>query len=417
MKLMPFSQKQLKVLTWWMEGSPMASKDLVVSEGAIRSGKTLINIDSYINWSQTMFNDETFIIAGVSLGAVKRNILEPLFSLLNTKGIPYKHKSSEKKIIIGSNIYYYFGANNDYSQDAIQGLTAAGVLIDEAPLIPRSFVEQAMGRCSVAGAKYWFTLNPSTPFHWFKKDIIDKIEEKNGFTLHFTMDDNPSLNLHTIDRYKRMFTGLFYKRYIEGQWVVAEGAIYDMFNSEQHVLEAPKNPDFYDTRIMACDYATSSVMTFALYGIKDDTVYLIKEYYWDAKVENKQKTDIEYVKDLKHFMDGWKVKHIYIDPSAASFQATMRKQNIHIVRNAKNDVVNGIRTVATKLQQNRFFIDPSCKDTLKEIQTYSWDSKAQELGQDKPIKKNDHAMDRDRYAIHTFFNSTGSKAISKPRGF
>lgn len=417
MQISNFSNKQKKILTWWIDGSPVSEKDYVVAEGAIRSGKTLSTIESFINWSLVNFTESNFIIAGVSIGAVKRNVLEPLFGMLRMKGIDYQYKASENILLIGSNRYYVFGANTDYSQDAIQGLTAAGSFIDEAPLIPRSFVEQAMGRCSVEGAKNWFTLNPSSPYHWFKTEMIDKIEQRNGFLLHFKMDDNPSLSERVRERYSRMFTGVFYKRYIEGLWVVAEGAIYDMFEHDKHVEEAPTNPSYYTDCWCAVDYATSSVMTFGLYGIKDGVIRLIKEYYWNAKEEQRQKTDTEYAHDLKDFLDGWNYRAIYIDPSASSFQATLRKMNFKRVRNARNEVVNGIRTVASKLQAGEFLIDPSCKDTLQEIQSYSWDKRAQELGEDRPVKKNDHAMDRDRYALYTYMTKVVGSAIPKPKGF
>lgn len=400
-----------------MDGSPVKDCDFIVAEGAIRSGKTLSTIESFINWSQTCFSNEVFIIAGVSVGAVRRNVLEPMWKLLDLKGISYQWHNTDKKLTIGSNIYYVFGANTEYSQDTLQGLTAAGSFIDEVPLVPRSFVEQAIGRCSVSGAKNWYTLNPASPYHWFKVEMLDKLEERNGYSIHFLMDDNPSLDEHTLQRYRRMFSGLFYKRYIEGLWVVAEGAIYDMFDMSKHVVKAPQTPDFYDEVWCAVDYATSSVMTFGLYGRKDTTVYLIKEYYWNAVLERRQKTDVEYARDLREFYDGWKPVAVYVDPSAASFQTTCRASNHQNIRNAKNDVLNGIRTVATLIQEGRFLIDESCKDTLTEIQTYAWDKRAQEHGEDRPIKKNDHAMDRDRYAIYTHMNRVTRKAIPKPASF
>lgn len=412
----PFSKKQKQVLTWWMDGAPYADNDFLITEGAIRSGKTLSTIDSFINWSQTNFSDENFIVAGVSVGAVKRNVLEPLFSLLESKGVPYKWKEADKRLLVGSNTYLVFGANNDYAQDSIQGLTAAGLFMDEAPLMPRSFIDQAMGRCSRDGAKYFATLNPASPYHWFKTEWIDNAEEKNALVLKFTMDDNPDLSDRVKERYKRMFSGVFYQRYIEGKWVVAEGAVYDMFDSKKHVIDTMKNPQFYDEMIAAIDYATSSVMTFGLYGIKDDEVHLVKEYYYDAKKEGKQMTDQQQAERLKEFVKDWNVKAIYFDPSASSFAQTCRHNNIQKMRAAKNDVVNGIRTVATKLQEGKFFIDESCEDTLREIASYSWDPKAQERGEDRPVKKNDHAMDRDRYAIYTHFHKPTRKAISKPKG-
>lgn len=415
--LVPFSNKQKKALTWWMDGSPMATKDVVIAEGAIRSGKTLSMIDSFISWSQYNFENQNFIIAGVSVGATKRNVLEPLFSLLETKDIPYKYKMQEKKLIIGTNTYYIFGANNEASQNLVQGLTAAGTFLDEVPLIPRSFVEQAMGRCSVEGAKYWFTLNPSTPFHWFKTEVIDKAEQVNGFVIHFEMDDNPQLSEEVKERYRRMFTGVFYQRYILGKWVVAEGAIYDMFDADKHVVDAPQNPDFYEETWVGVDYATSSVMTFGLYGIKDNIIYLIKEYYWDAKHHGKQKTDREYGEDLKEFLNGWKPRSIYIDPSAASFHNQLYYMGLTRIKKAKNEVVNGIRTVASKLQEGKYLIDNTCTYTLKEFQNYSWDAKSQARGEDRPVKKDDHAMDRDRYAIHSHMNKAGKTVMNKPRGF
>lgn len=412
-----FSKKQLQVQTWWMPESPVHEKELIVGEGAIRSGKTLAMTDSFVNWSNYTFKNQNFIIAGVSIGALKRNILEPLMGLLRQKGMKYHYNETEKKLQIGSNTYYLFGGNNDYSQDSIQGLTAAGLLIDEAPLLPRNFIEQAMGRCSVSGSKYWFTLNPSSPFHWFKTEVIDKIDERNGLVLHFKMEDNPSITDDTIERYKRMFTGLFYKRYIEGLWVVAEGAVYDMFDTNKNVITASKNPDDYDEIIVGVDYGTSSVMTFALYGIQGEKVTLIKEYYWDAKQKNKQKTDKEYAADLVEFVEGWYPSYYYIDPSATSFRVSLNYVGVRNTRAAKNEVINGIRTVATKIKDGDFLIDKSCKDTLREIQNYSWDTKAQERGEDKPLKKNDHAMDRDRYAIHTYFSKPKNKTLPKPRGF
>lgn len=416
MNITKYSRKQKQILTWWMDGSPVKDKDFIAAEGAIRSGKTLSTIESFVNWSQTVFSNQNFIIAGVSVGAVKRNVLEPMWKLLDMKGISYQWHNTDKRLTIGSNHYYVFGANTDYSQDSLQGLTAAGSFIDEVPLVPRSFVEQAIGRCSVAGAKNWYTLNPSTPFHWFKTEMLEKLEERNGVSIHFLMDDNPSLDEDTINRYKRMFSGLFYKRYIEGLWVVAEGAIYDMFDKDKHVVKAPQTRDFYDETWCAVDYATSSVMTFGLYGRKDKTVYLIKEYYWDAVKEKRQKTDVEYARELKAFYDGWNPSAIYVDPSASSFQATLRYSNVQKVRSAKNDVISGIRCVSSMLQEGRYLIDEDCKATLSEIQTYSWDKRAQELGDDKPVKKNDHAMDRDRYALYTHLMKPSRKAINKPKG-
>ena len=232
----PFSRKQKKLLTWWMPQSPYRDYDIVISDGAIRSGKTVAGIDGFITWSLHKFKDQSFIIAGKSIGALKRNVLRPLFQMLNAKGIPYQYNRSENFIVIGNNTYYCFGANNEASQDVLQGLTAAGAYADEVALFPRSFVEQMIGRCSVEGSKIWMNCNPEGPYHFIKTDYIDKAEEKKILRLHFTLDDNLTLSDEIKERYRRMFSGVFYQRNILGLWVMAEGVVYDMFDREKHVV-------------------------------------------------------------------------------------------------------------------------------------------------------------------------------------
>ena len=415
MHVVPFSKRQRQALAWWVDNSPYQNMDIIVAEGAIRSGKTMSMIDSFIMWSQTNFSGQNFIIAGKTIAALKRNVIEPLKQSLNDKGISFTYRLNDNTLKIGSNTYYCFGANTENSQDSVQGLTAAGSFCDEVTLMPRGFVEQVMGRCSVQGSKYWFTLNPSNPFHWFKTEYLDKASEKHILRLKFTMDDNPSLSEEARTRLERMFTGLFYQRYILGEWVQAEGVIYDMW-SQKYVIDCPKGRDYYDEIIASLDYGTSTVMTFALYGIKDGAYYLFKEYYWDAQKERAQKTDAEYAEDFQKFMHGYKVSKVYIDPSAASFRNTMRRVGV-ICKSAKNEVVNGIRTVAALMKEGKFFVDKDCKATIKEFSQYVWDAKAQERGEDKPLKKNDHAMDRNRYALHSHASQGVTKAIKKPAGF
>lgn len=414
-ELFPFSKRQMQVLSWWTEDSPHFDKDILVAEGAIRSGKTVSVIDSFIFWSQSNYTNQNFILSGRTIGALKRNVIEPLKQSLYDKGISFTFRMNDNTLVIGTNTYYCFGANTENSQDSVQGLTAAGSFCDEVTLMPRSFVEQVMGRCSVKGSKYWFTLNPSNPFHWFKTEYLDKASEKRILRLKFKMDDNPSLSEEARQRLERMFTGLFYRRYVLGEWVQAEGVIYDMWD-KKYVIDCPKERDYYDEVIAALDYGTSTVMTFALYGVKDGVYYLFKEYYWDAEKEKQQKTDAEYAEDFQLFANGYKVSTVYIDPSAASFRNTMRRLGV-ICKSAKNEVVNGIRTVSSLMKEDRFFVDRECKATIAEFSQYSWDSKAQERGEDKPVKKNDHAMDRNRYALHSHASRGLIKAIKKPKGF
>ena len=349
--------------------------------------------------------------------------------ILRLRGYKVKDKRADNLLIVQKrktgviNYFYIFGGRDERSQDLIQGITAAGAFFDEVALMPESFVNQAIARCSVDGAKLWFNCNPEGPYHWFKLDFIDKIIEKNLLHIHFTMDDNPSLTEETKARYRRMFVGIFFKRFILGLWVLAEGVIYDMWDEAKHLFDF--SGEKYDEYGVAADYATATVMTWGLYGIKydrtgkgKDQVYLIKEYYWDAKKKGRQKTDGEFADDFVRFLGGIIPKKIYLDPSAASFKAELRKRGFNQVRDADNDVINGIRSVSNFLASLRFFVERSCVDTRKEFSAYAWDPKAQERGEDKPLKQKDHAMDRNRYFILSRFGKPGSKAMgTKPAGW
>lgn len=422
-KFQPFSLKQKRVLTWWMDQSPYKDYDMIICDGSIRAGKTVAMIDGFLTWSLATFENESFILAGRSMGALKRNVLKPMFQILVAKGMPYRYHRSEHYIEIGTNTYYCFGANNEASQDELQGLTAAGAYGDEVALFPESFIEQMIGRCSVEGSKIWMNCNPEGPFHHIKTEYIDKSKEKRILHLHFTLDDNLTLSPKIKARYKRMFTGLWFKRMILGLWVLAEGVIYDMWDDAVHVINCPDSG--YQEYGVAVDYATATVMTFGLYGIQYDRgskgehkVYLLKEYYWDAKKKGRQKTDGEFADDFKEFLGDIVPKSIYLDPSAASFKVELRKRGYNQVRDADNDVINGIRLVASFLSAGRFFVDWSCSDTIQEFASYTWDPKAQARGEDKPIKENDHAMDRNRYYIQSRFGRGNARALkSKPKGW
>ncbi|AJS59863.1 PBSX family phage terminase large subunit [Paenibacillus sp. IHBB 10380] len=403
-KFKPFSLKQKKLLMWWTNDSPYKDYDMVIAEGAIRSGKTIACIDSFITWSLAKHRDQNFILAGKSMGALKRNVLEPMFKILTAKDIDYYyHRSENPHVVIGTNTYYLFGANNESSQDTLQGLTAAGAYLDEVALFPRSFVDQAIGRCSAEtdgnGAKQFFNCNPEGPYHWFKKEFIDKHKQKKAYVLHFTLEDNLSLSDRVKERFKRMFSGVFFKRYILGLWVMAEGVIYDMFDSDKHIKPTIDRP--YSQYYISCDYGTQNPTTFGLWGIHKGVWYKAKEYHYDGRSKGKQKTDEEYYDDLIDFIGNKAVKGVIVDPSAASFIATIKKRAKFRVIKANNDVIDGIRNVATALNQEMIMYNDCCTETFREYNSYVWDDKAADRGEDKPLKENDHQMDGDRYFVNT----------------
>src|SRR5690625_4947113 len=271
-KFKPFSLKQLKILNWWTKDSPVKDKDGIICDGSVRSGKTVAMSLSYVMWSMETFDDENFGMAGKTIGSFRRNVVTPLKRMLLSRGYRVKDHRADNMLSITrkgvTNYFYIFGGKDEVSQDLIQGITLAGMFFDEVALMPQSFVNQATARCSVEGSKLWFNCNPAGPYHWFKLEYLDQLEKKNMLHLHFTMDDNLSLSERIKERYKRMYSGIFFKRYILGLWVLAEGVIYDMFNNEKHVIkEWPKG--IYDYQITV-DYGTTNPTAFILQGIKYD---------------------------------------------------------------------------------------------------------------------------------------------------
>lgn len=411
-KFQPFSKKQKKLLFWHEKGSPYCENDIVIADGAIRSGKTIACICSFIRWSLKRYKGENFILAGKTIGSLKKNLIGPLQQILTAWGIEYVYNRSENYIVIGDNTYYMYDANNEKSQDRLQGLTAAGALADEVALFPQNFVDQMIGRCSVEGAKIFMNCNPAGPYHFIKTEFIDKFKEKEILYLHFTMDDNLSLSEKVKERFRRMFSGVFFKRYILGLWVQAEGIIYDMFDEDIHKVKTTNRN--YIQHYVSCDYGTQNATVFILWGLSGGKWYAIKEYYYSGRDSEKQKSDNQYLDDLIEFVGDIRIRGIVIDPSAASFITLIRQKTKFRIIKAKNDVLEGIRNVATSLNEMKILFNDCCLNTFKEFFSYSWDTKALERGEDKPVKVLDHSMDAIRYFVNTIIMSKSGIRILKP---
>lgn len=430
----PFSRKQKQVLTWWCKDSPVHDKDGIIADGAIRSGKTVSMSLSFAMWAMSTFNGQNFAMCGKTIGSFRRNVLFWLKLMIKSRGYSVIDRRADNLIIIRKgdteNYFYIFGGKDERSQDLIQGITLAGVFFDEVALMPESFVNQATSRCSVEGSKFWFNCNPDGPYHWFKVNWIDKStgylgkerveqirkkaaeEEKDPglkeiLYLHFTMDDNLSLSEEIKARYRSMYIGVFFKRYILGLWAAAEGVIYDMFDPEKHVKNIK---EFFQilvngNRYVSCDYGTQNATVFLLWnkGI-DGKWYCIREYYYSGRDKGKQKTDAEYADDLKKWLDGTRIKAMIVDPSAASFIAELRKRGYKVIK-ANNDVLDGIRLVGMLLNLEMLIFSSSCTETIKEFASYIWDDKAAEHGEDKPVKQHDHGCDAVRYFVSTVLSS------------
>lgn len=397
MEINEISKKQLQVLTWWCGDSPFKEKDAIICDGAVRSGKTLFMGISFICWAMQSFDGMQFGICGKTIVSVRRNMISVLLPVMREMGLKCEEKISKNVVTVSAgerqNTFYLFGGKDEGSAALVQGITFSGVLFDEVALQPQSFVKQACARCSVSGSKFWFNCNPEGPGHWFYREWIKKCGEKNALYLHFTMEDNPSLTEEIKERYRKIYSGVFYQRFILGQWIAAEGVIYDFFN-ESYVKEVPDG-DFEEFYV-SCDYGTYNPTSFGLWGRQGEAWFRIKEYYFAAKSEGYQKTDAEYVRDFLEFIDGRRIKGVVIDPSAASFIEALRREGVRIIK-ANNDVLSGIRCTADLIKSGKIVICSGCGDAIREFGLYSWDGKKG----DCPKKENDHAMDEIRYFAST----------------
>ena len=389
----------MQVLCWWLPDSPFCGYDAVICDGAVRSGKTLCMSVSFVTWAFSAFGDSSFALCGKTIASLRRNVVTVILPVLRELGFECNEKYSRNLIEISysgkTNRFYLFGGKDEGSAALIQGMTLAGVLLDEVALMPRSFVEQALARCSVEGSKLWFNCNPEHPMHWFHEEWIKKREEKNCLYLHFTMKDNPSLTPSVIRRYEKLYSGAFYERFVLGRWVAAQGCVYPMFSQKKHVCEPPDGLTDY---CISCDYGTVNPSSFGLWGKKDGVWYRVNEYYFDSRSEGRQKTDSEHYEALCELAGGRKITAVIVDPSAASFIECIRRNGRFRVKPAKNDVVDGIRRVSDCLKSGNLMFAPCCKDSIREFGLYRWEENS---AKDSVRKENDHAMDDIRYFVST----------------
>lgn len=385
---MPISKKQKQIMAF-----PFSDYDAIICDGAIRSGKTVFMMLSFVDDAMRRYNGQRFGICGKTVDSTVKNIIAPYLELAYAKEkYQIQWRRSDKLLIVSlgnkKNVFEVFGGKDESSFMLIQGRTLAGVLLDEVALMPRSFVEQAVARCSVAGSKLWFNCNPDSPQHWFYTEWILNAKERNALHLHFQLEDNPALDAAVVQRYKKLYTGVFYQRYILGQWVVAEGLVYD-FSESNITDDQPDGAEYY----ISVDYGTLNPFSAGLWSVAGDKATRIKEFYYDGRNKKRQLTDDEYCDEIAALASGFLVVQVVVDPSAASFITALKRRGFR-VRQADNSVMDGIRRTATYLKNGNIKIHRSCTDAIREFALYRWDEKQTE---DKVIKENDHAMDDIRY--------------------
>lgn len=396
------SKKQRMLLKWCHMPSTRDKYDAIICDGAVRSGKTVVMITSYILWAMKNFNESNFAICGKTVQSAERNIITPLQSIVDiTYYFRLSYIRSQHMLMVECkdkrNYFYIFGGRDESSAALIQGLTLSGILLDEVALMPQSFVEQSVARTlSVSEAKLWFNCNPENPNHYFYKEWILKANEKKALHLHFLMNDNPILTSEVIAKAESLYSGVFYDRFIKGLWVMAEGLIYPEQAQGEGIV--PTIDRDYIAYYVSVDYGTLNPFSAGLWGKCDGVWYRIKEYYYNGREKGKSLTDEEYYKQLDEFIGDRRINSVIIDPSAASFIETIRRHGKFSVTKAKNDVVDGIRRTAEAFKSGDIKINDCCSSSIKEFSLYRWDEKSNE---DKPIKENDHAMDEIRYFVNT----------------
>ena len=379
------------MLSWWQR----EDWEAIICDGAVRSGKTFSMGVSFFLWAQARFDGKQFGLCGKTIVSLRRNLLTELVPYLRRIGMSIREKRSENLLIVRfaghENRFLLFGGRDESSAALIQGSTLAGVLLDETVLMPRSFVEQAIARCSVPGSRLWFNCNPENPGHWFYREWILKAKARRALYLHFTMEDNPALSPRIRARYRNAYSGVFYRRFVLGEWTAAQGLVYDFFDRERDAADVPEG-SFEEWRI-SVDYGTANPASFGLWGRKDAVWYRVAEYYYDSRKVGRQRTDEEYAGELERLAGEREIRRVIVDPSAASFIEVLRRRGFRVVR-ADNDVADGIRVTSDLLKKRRIVICRTCGDCLREMELYCWDERG---GRDAPRKENDHAMDDLRY--------------------
>ena len=369
-------------------------------KGSVSSGKTVAS--GVFRWVDWCINGPPgpLLMVGKTEITLQRNVIDLLIAAYGKNVITVGHSC----FIYGRRCYIV-GASDERAEQKIRGLSLVGAYCDEISLYPESFVQMLKNRLRLKDAKMFGTMNPDNPNHYINTTLINNDEIKDKTVWLSTMDDNPYLDPDYVQRMKTAYpkTSMWYKRYILGIDCLAEGAVYDMWDDKKIFKEQPWPTQYYYVGI---DYGTSNPTCFLLFGVTDNKALCLKEYYYDSTKSQRQKTDAEYAVDFKNFVGDIKVKSVIIDPSAASFRVQLRKDG-WFVRDANNDVLDGIRTVSTMLQSGRYLVHESCKNHIAEFSGYVWDSKAQEHGEDKPMKQSDHSMDACRYALHTVMGKGG----------
>lgn len=406
--MLTFSHKQK-----WAIGA--ATRRVNLWEGSIRSGKTYSSLFAFLAAVASPPKGGQIVVCGKNTDSIYRNVFAPIWAEPSLaaigSAISYRQGSNTAKIF--GRTVHIIGANDKRAEHRLRGITAAVVYVDEVTVLPVEFFKQLLGRMSPPGAQLFGTTNPDSPNHWLKRDYLDRLDQlPSWIRFHFTLDDNPALSEEYKADIKAEYTGLWYRRFILGEWVSAEGAIYDMWDSDVHIVPWEQLPPIEYLHGVGMDYGTTNATAAILLGqAADGTLYAIDELRIDS-TETTRYTDGQLSEKLAHWLktphlpdreqhQPTEPRFICLDPAAASFRAQLFHDGLRNIQAADNRVNDGIALVSTLLANGQLKISDSCQALITEIPGYSWDPKATEKGQDKPIKIADHSLDALRYAVKT----------------
>lgn len=385
-----------------------------LADGAVRSGKTHSCLWRFLVHCLDGPSGEMMIL-GRTRETVESNVIIPLRDMLGLRRVRYSGGGAGRLILAGRPVRIV-GVNDAQAETKIRGATLAGSYCNELTLFEERAFRQLWDRHSVPGSKMFADTNPDTPFHWLNTGFLENeaLTEDDLFRVRFGLDDNPILTEEYKDRLKRAHPPgtVWHRRNILGEWVVAHGAVYNLFEPEKHVIA--RTPSVYEQVVVGVDYGTANPTVFLLLGLYRGTWYVFDEYRWDSRETGVQKTDSEYSRDFLNFLHGWHPQSIEVDPSAASFKRQLMRDGVYNVRNADHDVISGIRTVEAALANGNLKIHESCEGLINEMANYSWDPKAQEKGEDKPLKQHDHGPDALRYATMRIFKHQFTHPVAGP---
>lgn len=382
-------------------------------DGSVRSGKTFSSILRLLAAVSAAGRHGEIVIVGKNRDSVYRNVFAPVETLPEfewvASQVKYRQGSSTGRVL-GRRVNV-IGANDAKAESRIRGMTVQVAYVDEITVIPEEFFKQLLARMSAPGAQLFGTTNPDSPRHWLKKRYLDRLAELPDWRhFKFNLDDNPVLTEAYKDSLKREYTGLWYKRFIEGKWVAAEGAIYDAFDESVHVVPWEGLPQMQRLLGVGIDYGTTNPTSAVLLGLAEDgRLYLVDEFRHDPSKSNRRLTDAQLSGLLREWLQQSHLPYpsdlepewVFIDPSAASFKVQLANDGIGNSTEADNQVVYGIRTFASLLAAQALLVSDRCTGVIDEAPGYAWDTKYTEKGEDRPVKVDDHSLDAARYAVTT----------------